>query len=351
MNKSHTFQLLCVGLILALTSQSNAYQDFFDDGPKVDLEANFQIEPNSRKGRLFVSASIEEGWNLYSSTQPMGGPKATRITSVESDKFQITGPFRPDEDPTVKYDEQFDMFLEEHKGNVIWSAPIELAEGVSAKDVEIGLKFSAQSCEENGSCILVSELLSAVYNGELKPVNLEATYEPKRAHVIWKGNLSTKTVARGDTVEVTLTAEPTEGYKIYGYEAESQGTVSQPTRIVLSSSYMWKVSDITPSRDPRTKDVDGETQKYYKDKVSWTMQLKVPELAAPGVHQFQGYVGFQNCTDAMCDPPGSAKFVFEIVVAEEGEKRPALVKFAKGISYGKVALLADQKAQEKEPSK
>ena len=348
MNKTNTLRILCAGLILALTSQTHAFQDFdLDNMPEIELEAHFQLESDSRKGRLYVSASIQEGWNIYSNTQLPGGPIKTKFTILDSDEFQITGPFQPDEDPTVKYKEVFRMLVEEHKGEILWSAPIEISNDVSPTDLEIEVKVNGQSCDEEDRCVLFNELVYAEYNDEPQSNNLETTYEPKRAHVVWTGDVSHQTAAAGDSIEITLNAEPTGGYKIYGYEAKSQGTVSQPTRIAFSSSHMWRVSEVTASRDPNTKDVDGETQKYYKDKVSWRMQLQVPEDAAPGTYRFEGFVGFQNCTDAMCDPPGAAKFVFEITVADQAEETPGKVGFVKEGSYGKVAKLADRKAKER----
>lgn len=345
MNRRSNLPLLTIGLMMTLALQAMAIQE-----DSIELNTYFKMDRNSQTGRLFVEVTPVDGWNVYSTTQQKGvGPMATKFSFLESDDYSITGNFSPNEDPYIKFDDGFEALVEEHRGPVTWSAPINIAEGVSPQDLEIDFKAKGQSCDmKSGVCTLFNEMLTAEYAGEIEPLELSTTYEPKRGHVVWSGQLSTNTTAPGESVQVTLNAKPTEDYKIYGFEAESQATVAQPTRIAFSKSNGWSVSDVSASPAPSTKQVDGELQKYYRDEVNWTLSLKVPDNTPAGTYRFEGYVAFQNCTDKMCDPPGAAKFVFDLVVGDSAEAKPEKIGFMKAGRYASVAKLADRKLNEKQ---
>lgn len=317
---------------------------------QVKLTSFFQTHGESREGTLTVLAEIEDDWHLYSVSTPLGGPKRTRMSVLDSDQFQQVGPFEPAEDPHLLFEDVFEILVEEHEGTVSWSAPIQLKEGVSPEDLEINLKFEGQACDHDGLCIMVNEKLSADFEGELPKSQLQQTYEPARSHVVWTGTISPATAQPGDHVTLTLTAKPTEGYKIYGYSSESTATVAQPTRIALARSHGWGNAEFKPSEKPGSKDVAGETQYFHKGKVSWTMDLVVPADAAERTYQFEGRIGYQNCTDEMCDAPAGAKFVFEVAVGE-GEEKSKPVEFAKSGSYRSASQLADRKHQERKTLK
>lgn len=319
----------------------------FQDTPAVAWSTDFQIQPNSRTGTLVVNAEIPEGWNLYSTTTPRGGPKRTKITILDSAEFALTGEFTPSRDPRIKMDETFEIITEYYVDTVSWTVPIELAENVSPDELEIEMKVQAQSCTlDSGACVMINQLLAAEQGDASEPEELEETFSPNRGHVTWTGSIGPSPMTPGAKVLVTLTAEPGDDFKIYGYEEKSPGTVAQPTRIVLSKSHGWKISEINPERAPKTKRVDGELQKYYRDPISWTFELSIPENAQPGIHRFEGFVAYQNCTDEMCDPPAAAKYAFEINVGQTTTEE-SMIGFKKEGRYGSVSKMADRKAKER----
>ncbi len=343
MKQKSRLTVLCIGMILSAAISAQAFQD----SEPIALSAHFKLQPDSRQGVLVVEAEIPDGWNLYSTTTPRGGPKPLKFVVLDSEQFSITGPFEPAEDPLVKFAEVFSIVTEEFTELPIWSAPIEISEGVSSADVSIEMKITGQSCSaESGACVIVNEMLVAEFAGQLKTEELETNYSPNRAHVIWKGSVAQGDATPGSRVLVTLTADPTEDFKIYGYEAKSTGTVAQPTRIVLSKSNGWEVSEVSASHLPKTKAVAGETQKYYRDEVSWTFEMTIPADAPARDYRFDGYVAFQNCTDEMCDPPSAAQFVFNVRVGE-GALEESEIGFKKSGRYGSVAKMADRKIKEK----
>src|SRR5437868_10953522 len=64
-----------------------------------------------------VTAKIENGWKVYSPTQPEGGPFAMIISMVEGSRAAITGKI-VSPPPVAGYDSSFRMTTETYTGTV-----------------------------------------------------------------------------------------------------------------------------------------------------------------------------------------------------------------------------------------
>ncbi len=114
--------------------------------PKLDVVAYFTLPEGGPTGRLYVSATLPEGWYIYSLTQPAGGPIRTRIRLEPSETFELIGEWTPDVPPHRKRSEAFDgLMVETHEGTVTWSAPIRL-KGADPRKVRITGSVFAQRC-------------------------------------------------------------------------------------------------------------------------------------------------------------------------------------------------------------
>jgi thiol:disulfide interchange protein len=120
----------------------------------VALTAQFTTSTADKPGQLSITATILPGWHIYSTTQPSGGPVATKITPNLPQGVGITGEFRPITPPTVKKDTAAygDLPIEFHEGRVTWVAPIEIAAGVDIAKLEIPGKVMVQPCDAK-SCL------------------------------------------------------------------------------------------------------------------------------------------------------------------------------------------------------
>ncbi len=89
-----------------------------------------------------VKASIEEGWHLYSLTQPPGGPIKTTISVTESNSFAQAGDVRQP-DPRVQFDPNFGINAEFFDGRVDFLVPVQVKPGISEsrKDLEVRVRF------------------------------------------------------------------------------------------------------------------------------------------------------------------------------------------------------------------
>ncbi|GIW94018.1 MAG: hypothetical protein KatS3mg110_2059 [Pirellulaceae bacterium] len=112
----------------------------------VRFQARYWLQTGKRTGVVELQATIAPGWHLYSVTQPDGGPSRSEIR-VLSEHAKLLGPFRPDHPPEVRFDDVFQMEVEEHSDQVTWSAPIELAEGHDPEKTTIELRFDGQVCQ------------------------------------------------------------------------------------------------------------------------------------------------------------------------------------------------------------
>lgn len=107
----------------------------------------FQIKEGTRVGNLYIEAVMDDGYHCYSQHH-----KGTGIPSAfvvpESEQFKILGGFEPDRPPHkyLKDGEDFETFEEK----VVWSAPIELVDGVEPEDLDITVLYSGLACDKDG---------------------------------------------------------------------------------------------------------------------------------------------------------------------------------------------------------
>ena len=150
-------------LLMLVPFQADAQGQGFGEEP-VSLSAYFKVKPGSQQGKLYIEATIEPGWHLYSTTQPAGGPLKSKMILPKGSDFKIIGKWEPDAEPHVVYSDIFQMDVESFEFGVTWSAPFEFAEGVDIESEEIEILFSGQTCKK--SCIQLDETLVAGYDGE-----------------------------------------------------------------------------------------------------------------------------------------------------------------------------------------
>lgn len=132
----------------------------------VTLTATFRLLPDSNQGYVYVEATIEPSWHLYSMTQP-SGPMKSELLVEDTTDYKMVGPWKADREFHVKYDEIFEVDVESYEGGVIWSAPIEFTgTPEEAAQIDVVMQYEGQTCVDNGSCIPLSESLTASFDSE-----------------------------------------------------------------------------------------------------------------------------------------------------------------------------------------
>jgi thiol:disulfide interchange protein len=288
------------------------------DGPHVKFFGSFTVEKPGRQGTLLVTATIDEGWHLYSLTQPKGGPMPSSLKVAESPEFKVTGNFAPDKPPHIKPPSVFPVPSEEHEGTVIWSAPIELAEGGDPTKLKITATFNGQVCKDGdgGQCIpIFGEKIDAGFAGYKQKGDKagEFRFDAKQAEVTLRGHIEPAAAAPGGKAKLVITAEPTAGWHVYAYAPKDPpGSVAKPTLIYVSPLTGWTHSPVKLSAPPKVKPAALKTlpdEKFYDQPVTWTIDFSLPADAHEGEAVLSGYVGVQTCKNkGGCLFPSAVQF-------------------------------------------
>ncbi|MEO2048172.1 MAG: thioredoxin family protein [Pirellulales bacterium] len=181
---------------------------FGGGGSEVTLESEFSVAHDGLPSRLFVTATIAEGWHIYALDQGQlpnggGGPMVTQINVQESASFRVLAPFQPVEPPQTHVDKEIwtGLELREHYGQVIWYAPIEFAAGVDSASLTIQGELNTQACKE--SCIpLKLSFAAALGQGIPVPDSFQndTGSQPSDAGPVKSGRPSLDSVAMGSDV-------------------------------------------------------------------------------------------------------------------------------------------------------
>ena len=160
---SRLLRTWCCTLFAALLFCSSAY------GQPAQVESDFQVKTDTRSGVLAVRYTVPEGWHCFSTTQSPGGPKKSKIR-VTGEGVKVVGDFVPLEAPEEHEVEGFDVLCEEHRGLVVWEAPVEFDAGVDPAKVNLTVKYSGQICmnEPPGACKQVNEKVTARFAGSVE---------------------------------------------------------------------------------------------------------------------------------------------------------------------------------------
>ena len=278
------------------------------------FSARFQVQEGSRRGTLSVTAIIDDGWHVYSLTQPGPGPMPSKVKVTEADQFKLLGPFQADRPPHIKPPDPkgFKVNSEEHEEGVTWTAPIEVAEGVDPATLEIAVAYSGQVCKD--TCIPLNEKLTAKFAGYTPAPETPGEYHPdaKVAELTLIGHLEPAAVAPGGKAKLVITARPNPGWHVYAYEPKDSGGVAKPTLIAISPPAGWKKSAVAASAEPKVE----KEARHHEEPVTWTMELTVPANAPPGEVILTGYIGLQTCKNqGGCLFPHAVQFRASLPVA------------------------------------
>ena len=101
-----------------------------------------------RPASVRIRGRINKGWHIYSTTQPAGGPIATRISLPDGQPFVQAGRPEPVSAPTISYDDAFHMQVQEHTNDVEFVVPVRAAALVIPGDsLRINVRY--QVCNDS----------------------------------------------------------------------------------------------------------------------------------------------------------------------------------------------------------
>lgn len=295
-----------------------------------------------------VQVKLKPKWHLYSTTQPKGGPKPTKLSLIEADSVKLSGDWKSDREPLRSVSEDFGgITVEEFADQVTFTAKAQVAGGKEAISQlgDLKIRLDALACLTGGACMPVNETLTAKQSGDapstaskpaaptmastssrdpagLKshPIDLKRTFRDQDYVVRWEAINLTPELEPGQTGTLRLTAIPDSGYHVY---TSSVNDEQSKTNFVVSEKSNLKVGAPQTNSPPVDYDLlPGVT--YHKGNVTWTLPISVPADAAKGEHKIVGGIAYQACTDDSCQQPKAIEFqtVVNVVDSASANTQP-----------------------------
>lgn len=293
-------------------------------GQQVKVSASYELEKGGKAGRVMVTATIEAGWHLYSVTQEPP-PQATTI-KVNQPGLEITGPFAASASPEIGHEEVWpDLPLEEHYGEVTWTAPFKLSSDFDPEQTKLPVKLTGQVCMTGGSCVPVSKEVEAEFGGYFGGEAVVEELRIEGTQAVWSATIEPAVVKPGGSAVIRLQALTDKGYHVYPFEAGNP-QLDYRTLIVATAKGGLRFGEPTTAAETELADagVEGLVVHYHKGPVEWTIPITVPENAGEGVHPIALQVGFLTCNDRSCSPRSAVELRGNVEVSSEAESKASV---------------------------
>jgi len=141
---------LSIGLVLVFSGVAASGSSQIPKEP-IKWSAKLQSgETPLKAGERFalqLTASIEEGWHLYSTEQVEGGPIATRITLPAGQPFEKAGAIESSE-PKTTFDPNFNLMTEFYEDEALFAVPAKVNSIAAPGKAEVKVNVSFQTCND-----------------------------------------------------------------------------------------------------------------------------------------------------------------------------------------------------------
>jgi thiol:disulfide interchange protein DsbD len=96
---------------------------------------------------LQLTATIDEGWHLYSLEQEEGGPTPTRIVMPSDQPFEQAGAIESSE-PKTAMDPNFNLVTQYYEDTASFTIPVKVAATAPAGKSQVKVNVSFQTCND-----------------------------------------------------------------------------------------------------------------------------------------------------------------------------------------------------------
>jgi suppressor for copper-sensitivity B len=283
---------------------------------------------------LVVTATVEEGWHLYSLTQGKGaakpvGPKATTITVAGDSPQRPAADFTADRPPQVRTVEDVPSWkglsLEEHHGTVTWRAPLE--PNPTGKAADVHGTVSLQLCQDTACTPPETIPFTATCPSAMRAagrVGVTASHVPERGHMRVEAAFQPPVCRSGGGLAwpVVVRLIPDPEWHLYAPASSDASRVGQgkPTIVSLPGGTAGDARAVRATRltaKEAAAATEPELRKAGAVEGTITLELLLEPTGAAGARSVDAVIGFQTCTDATCDPPWAARLTAELPSGED----------------------------------
>ena len=107
-----------------------------------------EVTLDGNKGTIEFLAKISDGYHMYSTDIPAGGPRPTSLKIREVEGVELVGSLLQAEEPETEFDEVFEMTVGYYEREAVFSQKFK----VTGKNYRIKGTLIYQSCRE-GACV------------------------------------------------------------------------------------------------------------------------------------------------------------------------------------------------------
>jgi thiol:disulfide interchange protein len=292
--------------------------------PNVSFEAAYELAEGQAVGRMQVTATIADGWHVYSNTQAEGGPLPTSL-ALKTAGVEAYGPFVADQKPDVSTNDVWPgLPIEEHHGTVTWVAPIRFTTDLPTTPGPLEVSINSQVCKTDGSCIPIAEKVKVAFRGYYAAKPTAETLRVENTQAVWSASIQPGKVRPGGRATLSVTAHTDPGYHVYPFVAGEEETTFRTLIVVTTKSGLSFGAPSTQAKIEYDNRL-GEPIAYHSEPVTWEIPIAVPELAKLGEYPIELLVGFMTCDDNSCSPQSAVSISGNLSVVAEEESSPALL--------------------------
>lgn len=270
---------------------------------------------NEQEFDLIITASIDEGWNVYSQFLEEGGPIPTSFIFEEGAHYEIVGKVKESGKKKEGYDDLFGMDVVKFYEKAIFTQRVKVTDTSLPIMGELEFmtcdderclppaveKFSIQVVAKKSEAVAEKITIPSIKPiPEVESAELEVG-EQKNSHPVeWSGDLK---LTGEDLYTVTVNAKIREGWHIYSQYLESEdGPIATEFIFDIGDQFelVGKTEEASPNLVDEYDDVFGMQIVKLKKAATFTQQIKVKESAT---EILEGEVIYMVCDKGRCLPP------------------------------------------------
>jgi thiol:disulfide interchange protein DsbD len=304
---------------------------------------------------LRIDAKMLSGHYTYSTNPGFGAATKIKVDATPS-LTAIDDEFQADRKPKVERelvsgDEEQEV--EKFYDQVTWSRRYRIEPGAVQNAVALRGSIKTQVCSQKGCMPQPAHTFEVSLNGRAvqdRQPTASTNDTPQAASTIddapaandptvfnrlvgkkdnpqvgatWTVSVLPKQVQPGETVTLSAKATIRRDWHVYALDQAElpDGGGPLPTVIVVEEFNGLKPLGYgfvgpSPIVSKNEKLYGNSDLRYYEGEVVWTRKYEVPASAKPGPIAIAGRIGFQICTDQMCDLATGLKFQGQVTVSD-----------------------------------